>query len=77
MAFGQGAKAALPIYGLYMKKLYNDRTLPYSQDEKFMFPSDFRPCDGGAYRGSRGGGGGGGAPAPTEQVEEVIATALE
>ena len=77
MAFGQGAKAALPIYGLNMKKLYNDRTLPYSQDEKFMFPSDFRPCDGGAYRGSRGGGGGGGAPAPTEQVEEVIATALE
>lgn len=74
MAYGQGAKAALPIYGLYMKKLYNDRSLPYSQDEKFAFPADFRPCD--AVYVHHGGGGGGGE-AEAEEVEEVIIDALE
>lgn len=44
MALGQGARAALPIYGIYMQKVYADRTLPYSQDAKFEFPEDFRPC---------------------------------
>ncbi|MDE7463137.1 MAG: transglycosylase domain-containing protein [Muribaculaceae bacterium] len=44
MAYGQGAKAALPIYGLYMKKVYSDPKLPYSQDAKFQFPEDFAPC---------------------------------
>jgi penicillin-binding protein 1A len=47
MAFGQGARAALPIYGLYMKKVYNDRRLPYSQDTKFEFPDAFSPCGDG------------------------------
>lgn len=46
MAYGQGAKAALPIYGLYMKKVYADRKLPYSQDAKFQFPENFSPCEG-------------------------------
>lgn len=44
MAFGQGAKAALPIYGLYMKKVYNDPKLPYSQDAKFEFPDNLDLC---------------------------------
>ena len=44
MAFGQGARAALPIYGLYMKKVYADRKLPYSQDTKFKFPEDMVLC---------------------------------
>lgn len=44
MAYGQGAKAALPIYGLYMKKVYGDKKLPYSQDTKFEFPDGFKPC---------------------------------
>ena len=47
MAFGQGARAALPIYGLYMKKVYGDRRLPYSQDTKFEFPDAFSPCGDG------------------------------
>ena len=47
MAFGQGARAALPIYGLYMKKVYGDRRLPYSQDTKFEFPDGFSPCGDG------------------------------
>lgn len=45
MAYGQGARAALPIYGLYMKKVYDDPKLPYSQSTRFDFPADFNPCD--------------------------------
>lgn len=44
MAFGQGAKAALPIYGLYMKKVYSDPKLKYSQDAKFEFPEGLNLC---------------------------------
>lgn len=44
MAFGQGAKAALPIYGLYMKKVYGDPKLPYSQEAKFEFPDNMNLC---------------------------------
>ena len=44
MAFGQGAKAALPIYGLYMQKVYGDSRLPYSQDTKFEFPENMDLC---------------------------------
>ena len=44
MAFGQGAKAALPIYGLYMKKVYSDPKLPYSQETKFEFPEGMDLC---------------------------------
>lgn len=46
MAYGQGARAALPIYGMYMQKVYADKTLPYSQDTKFTFPADFSACGG-------------------------------
>lgn len=38
-AIGQGASAALPIYGNFMKKVYADKSLPYSQDAHFTFPS--------------------------------------
>lgn len=61
MAFGQGAKASLPIYGLYMKKVYADPKLPYSQDLKFQYPADFVPC---------GGYGGGGAASEDEVAED-------
>ena len=44
MADGQGASMALPIWGLYMNKVYADRTLPYSQSEQFDIPEDFDPC---------------------------------
>ena len=46
MALGQGARAALPIYGYYMQQVYNDPKLPYSQDTRFEFPSSFDPCSG-------------------------------
>lgn len=47
MALGQGARSALPIYGLYMQKVYADPKLPYRQDAKFKFPSNFNPCGSG------------------------------
>lgn len=49
MALGQGARAALPIYGFYMQNVYADEKLPYSQDAKFEFPADFNPCSGEIY----------------------------
>lgn len=45
MAWGQGATMALPIYAYFIKKVYRDRMLPYSQDETFDIPADFNPCD--------------------------------
>ena len=44
MSDGQGASMALPIWALYMKKVYADESLGYSQDEKFNIPEDFNPC---------------------------------
>lgn len=46
MTEGQGAAMALPIYGLYMQKVYADETLPYTEAETFDIPDDFDPCAG-------------------------------
>ena len=44
MAYGQGASMARAIYALYMKKVFSDKSLPYSQDSTFKFPENFNPC---------------------------------
>lgn len=45
MSQGQGAAMALPIYGLYMSKVYADKTLPYSQSASFPTPPEgFSAC---------------------------------
>jgi penicillin-binding protein 1A len=44
MSMGQGATMALPIFAYYMQKLYDDKTLDYSQEDKFDMPEDFDPC---------------------------------
>lgn len=44
MGYGQGAAMALPIYGLFMKKVFADPSLPYSQSAKFEFPVDVDLC---------------------------------
>lgn len=63
MAQGQGAAMALPIYGLYMKKVYADKSLPYSQTLQFPEPpSGFSPC----YKESYGD-----APAAETPVEAI------
>lgn len=44
MANGQGAEMALPIYGRFMRSIYNDPGLHYSQGSTFTFPSDISLC---------------------------------
>lgn len=46
MSEGQGASMALPIWGLYMKKVYGDPSLGYSQSEHFNVPERFDPNEG-------------------------------
>ena len=38
---GQGAKMALPIWIIFMKKVWNDRSLGIRMDDKFIKPSDW------------------------------------
>lgn len=44
MTMGQGAAAALPVWALYMQKVFADKTLGYRTDERFDIPSDWSPC---------------------------------
>src|SRR5690606_36271937 len=43
MRYGQGAAAAMPVFGLYMRKVYADKELNYSQE-------DFPMPEGGITR---------------------------
>lgn len=45
MAYGQGASMALPIYGRFMKKVYADPTLNYSQSARFEFLGGIDLCE--------------------------------
>lgn len=45
MRMGQGATMALPIWAYYMKKVYQDRSLPYDPTTVFGVPDDFNPCE--------------------------------
>ena len=44
MASGQGASMALPIFGQYMKQIYGDKRLRYSQESRFSFPDEIDLC---------------------------------
>ncbi len=44
MRYGQGAAAALPIFALFMKKVYADKTLGYSKSSRFDLPAGYSPC---------------------------------
>ena len=46
MAYAQGASAALPVFGLYMKKIYADKSLGISQTDQFDITPGFDPCKG-------------------------------
>lgn len=42
---GQGANTGLPIYALFMQKVFADKTLGYTEDERFDIPSEYlEPC---------------------------------
>ncbi len=72
MGYGQGSTMALPIYGLFMKKVYADKNLPYRQDVRFIFPEGLDLCQT-EYLGPVGGGGDG----DDEGGEGTDATSVE
>lgn len=45
MTYGQGASAALPVSAYFFQSVFDDKTLGYSQDEKFDLPEGFDPCE--------------------------------
>ncbi len=44
MAYGQGARMALPIHGIFYQKVYADTELNYKDNGTFEIPADFDPC---------------------------------
>lgn len=44
MNMGQGATMALPIWAIFMKKVYADSSLGYSPEVKFDLPDNYNPC---------------------------------
>ena len=44
MAMGQGATMALPVFALYMQRIYKDRRLGYNENAVFDLPLDYDPC---------------------------------
>lgn len=44
MALGQGAAAALPIFGKFIRSVYSDKKLKYKTDKQFDIPANFSPC---------------------------------
>ena len=68
MALGQGSAMALPIYGRFMRKVFADGSLPYSQAARFEFPADINLCQDellGGYAADNAGS------ADSENVEET------
>ena len=45
MKMGQGATMALPVWAQYMRRVYNDRRLGYSEDAIFDLPEGYNPCE--------------------------------
>jgi len=44
MRMGQGATVSLPVFAYYMKKVYADKRLPYSDEATFDLPDGWNPC---------------------------------
>lgn len=44
MAMGQGATMALPVFALYMQRVYKDKRLGYNQNAVFDMPAGYNPC---------------------------------
>lgn len=76
---GQGARMALPIWGIFMKKVWADKSLGILPEDKFIKPSDWSGgCDD--LRGMGGGYGDEGGlqtldqiknPRPTEEKQKA------
>ena len=46
MALGQGATMALPVFALYMQRVYKDTRLGYNEEAVFDLPAGYNPCRG-------------------------------
>ncbi|MDD5861097.1 MAG: transglycosylase domain-containing protein [Prevotella sp.] len=44
MKMGQGATMALPVWAIFMKKVYADPSLPYNEKATFGLPAEYNPC---------------------------------
>lgn len=44
MAMGQGASMALPVWAIFMKKVFADPSLGYRKDASFDLPDEYDPC---------------------------------
>lgn len=44
MAFGQGAKAALPIFGRFMRKVFDSKKFGVLETDTFAIPRDYKFC---------------------------------
>ncbi|MBQ9355682.1 MAG: penicillin-binding protein [Prevotella sp.] len=51
MAYAQGAAAALPVFALYMNKIYGDSSLGITQQDQFDLTPGFDPCQGEEFLG--------------------------
>lgn len=56
MAWGQGARMALPIYGYYMQKVYQDKSIKLSTKD-FAIPEGYNPDQYSCEEGSNGNQG--------------------
>ena len=62
LALGGGSNMALPIWGLFMQKVMNDKSIGISNGEEFVAPAGWNMslgCTGGSEDLSSGGAGGG------------------
>ena len=71
MALGQGASMALPVFALYLQKVYKDTSLGYSPDAVFDLPEGFNPCTASSDELAPDGTSSDGSPGQ-EPMEEVI-----
>lgn len=44
MTMGQGATMALPVFAYYMRRVFADKRLGYSENAVFDLPEDYDPC---------------------------------
>lgn len=54
MSDGQGANTALPVFGIFMKKVYADKELGYKEDEQFIIKHPETGEDSGSETTSTG-----------------------
>ena len=72
-AYGQGAAAALPIWGLYMKSIYEDPSMDYDPRQPFERPEGYMETlnayhDAPVYSHGHSTGGQGDANAATDEA---------